>query len=127
MPRWKDKNPRKFHNLWIKSRISDGSQAKEWFKSYYLKNKDKILAANKAWRNEAKKNWWKPRGQQNYRIMAVSLLLQRDWNKCGICWEELDILTCQIDHIVPYNVSKDDGAKNLQLSHPNCNYSKKRK
>lgn len=61
---------------------------------------------------------------RRYRQMVVSLLLQRDGDKCGICGKRLDVSDVQIDHKVMCADGGTDHAINLQLAHPLCNAQK---
>jgi 5-methylcytosine-specific restriction endonuclease McrA len=109
----------------------NGKQNPEYFREYYAKNKDKVLAKNKETREKRKAKGIKNRvTAQTWRYMVVSLLKQRDGDKCALCGGLLnfnDIKSMHIDHIVPYAYSKNDNADNLQLSHKECNQRRSRK
>ena len=127
--RGKDRAPRSSYTKGVKSTNTDGSMSKDYYRAYYQKNRKKILANNTKYRKEAiAKGWKNPRGPMFYRQMVVNVLIQRDGYVCGVCHAPLheeDVV--QIDHIVPWNISKDNSAENLQLAHKQCNINKKRK
>ena len=128
--RGKDLQPRGSYERSGKSRI-DGEQNPEYFRDYYQKNKEQILARNKAARQRRKEAGIKPRVTvQTWRSMVISLLQERDGDHCSICEKKLNftnLVDIQIDHKVPYWFSQDDSAANLQLAHNICNMRKSRR
>lgn len=109
----------------------DGQQNPDYFKAYYEKNKERILARNKERRQERTAQGIKNRvTAQTWRGMVLSLLRQRDGDACALCSKQLDftnLVDIHIDHKVPYWFSQDDGAENLQLAHKACNMKRSRK
>lgn len=130
LQRGKDQSPRKKYQKSGISRLK-GEQNPEYYREYYAKNKERILQRNKELRQIRKEKGIKNRvTTQTWRFMVISLLNQRDGNKCALCGEELnflDIKSIHIDHKVPYWYSQDDTAENLQLSHSGCNLTRTRK
>jgi CRISPR/Cas system Type II protein with McrA/HNH and RuvC-like nuclease domain len=125
-----DKAPRTQYKKTGISRVN-GGQNPDYYKLYYEANKEKILARNKELRQLRKEKGIKNRiTPQTWRFMVISLLRQRDGDKCAVCGEELDfnnLKSMHIDHKVPYWYSQDDTAENLQLAHSSCNLTRSRK
>jgi 5-methylcytosine-specific restriction endonuclease McrA len=106
----------------LKARLSNGDKNPAWFKDYYLKNRERILAKNREYAKTHKCN-----SERNYTKMVVSLLRQRDGDSCGICGLHTIEGEEEIDHIVPIAIGGlVVDATNLQLAHKSCNRSKKR-
>ena len=104
------------------SRVN-GENNPDYHRQYYALHREKLLAANYA-RNKAR-GYFRGITHQHYKAIAVSLLIQRDGDKCGICGLALgnDVT---IDHIRPKCLGGKDEGTNLQLAHWECNKRKRR-
>jgi 5-methylcytosine-specific restriction endonuclease McrA len=103
------------------SRI-DGKQNPEYFKAYYEKNRARIRAAQKARYDAVGTNW--RLSNQNYKRMAISLLLERDGDCCWLCGDPMRPEEISIDHILQRAAGGTDDAVNLALAHRACNMAR---
>lgn len=56
-----------------------------------------------------------------YRTLLISVLLQRDGNRCGLCGGEIEPGQESPDHIVQKSEGGPDTAQNIRLVHRLCN------
>jgi HNH endonuclease len=56
-----------------------------------------------------------------YRLIAISLLRQRDGDECAICGQFMPYDEMTIDHIQPVTDGGLSMANNVQLAHSSCN------
>lgn len=89
-----------------------------YYREYYEKNKERILARHKKWRDT---HVYKGVLAINYRRMVISLLLQRDGDKCGICHGPIEKGDESIDHIIQRAKGGPDTCENIRLTHDACN------
>lgn len=61
-----------------------------------------------------------------YRLIAISLLRQRDGDDCAICGEHMPYDEMSIDHIIPVFDGGLSMANNIQLAHLSCNKQRQR-
>lgn len=108
------------HNISMKARI-DGRANPEYFRAYYAKNKDKILAHNKKWRSTHR---YKGIGNAQYRAIVISLLRQRDGDNCEICGLPIESGQESPDHIIQRAQGGMNEAKNIRLVHRACNQTR---
>jgi 5-methylcytosine-specific restriction endonuclease McrA len=80
----------------------------------------------KSYQKRIAEGWFKPyRRLRNddhvARELVISLLIERDGNKCGICGKEVATGEDSIDHVVPRNMGGPNTARNIRLAHRTCN------
>lgn len=71
----------------------------------------------------------KVRNAASWRVLVVSLLLERDGDCCGVCGGLIDSdatgdLALSVDHVVALSCGGEHHARNLQLTHLKCNMEK---
>lgn len=90
--------------------------------AYYTKNKEKILQKQIGTRHRSN-----PGGSRHtYWSMVISLLIQRDGDKCALCGLPVFIETASIDHIKEIRNGTDHSAENIRLTHRQCNMRRPR-
>jgi 5-methylcytosine-specific restriction endonuclease McrA len=62
-----------------------------------------------------------PRRRRRIPKRTKAMLLMRQHHRCAICSGPLDLLTAQIDHIVPFADGGGDDMENLRAVHGVCN------
>lgn len=108
----------------IPTRLPDGSANPDYFRAYYARNRERILARNRAWRRAAGHHGV---GSMAYRAIAVSLLRERDGDCCALCGEPIPEAEASIDHIEQRAIGGADSAENVRLTHMRCNAARPRK
>ncbi|HMB37417.1 MAG TPA: HNH endonuclease signature motif containing protein [Methylomirabilota bacterium] len=106
-------------------RLEDGRPNPAYQAAYYALHRDRIRAAQRAYRQRTGRH----RGQSilHYRTMVVALLMERDGTACWICNAPLAGERLSVDHVIPRCQGGGDDAKNLRLAHLTCNRRKERR
>lgn len=104
--------------------VINGRQNPEYFSAYYVKNRERILSAN---RERGRNGGYREMHLRaaDYKSMLIEVLIQRDGEDCGVCGKPLNG-KWTIDHIVPRCCGGADTADNIQLAHAECNARKSR-
>ena len=89
-------------------------------KAYWHDNKERLQAQKREWRRTHS-----GKGRQSYyRPLVISLLYQRDGDRCGICGEVVALVDASIDHITQLAHGGRDEASNVRLTHLTCNLNR---
>lgn len=113
MAEWRAKNPE-----------SSREKDRAYRQGYYALNKERIQARLKKWRGSMGRTQARPPA---YRMMVVSLLLERDGDVCWVCGQQMSFGTESIEHKTPkYAGGHETDPGNLALSHKTCNIRRPR-
>jgi 5-methylcytosine-specific restriction endonuclease McrA len=100
-------------------------------KKWQQDNREKVNARQERYRREnpethrLKQSGYRARRKSVFVEQVHPLIvLERDDNVCGICFEDVDPMNFHVDHIIPLALGGEHSYANVQVTHPFCNHSK---